>query len=97
MDLLPLLEELWVITFNPNFKDSDINGLVNNLYKAYVNCVKVDSDRIEKSIDALLLQPRLEKDKICLHRLKNDIRSETLKLHDTALPIGDVKQIISAI
>lgn len=43
MDLLPLLEELWVITFNPNFKDSDINGLVNNLYKAYVNCVKVDS------------------------------------------------------
>ena len=94
MDLLPLLEELWVITFNPNFKDSDINGLVN---KAYVNCVKVDSDRIEKSIDALLLQSRLEKDKICLHRLKNDIRSETLKLHDTALPIGDVKQIISAI
>ena len=74
MDLLPLLEELWVITFNPNFKDSDINGLVNNLYKAYVNCVKVDSDRIEKSIDALLLQSRLEKDKICLHRLKN--RSE---------------------
>ena len=56
MDLLPLLEELWVITFNPNFKDSDINGLVNNLYKAYVNCVKVDSDRIEKSIDAVLLQ-----------------------------------------
>ena len=55
MDLLPLLEELWVITFNPNFKDSDINGLVNNLYKAYVNCVKVDSDRIEKSIDALLI------------------------------------------
>lgn len=96
-ELIPLLEELWKITFNPGFEDREFNGLSSNLYKAYVNCANTYSDCVVKSIDTLLKCSKSVNDRIYCHRLKNEVVSEAIKTNDKALPIWEVKQILSTI
>lgn len=95
--LLPLLEELFKITIDSNFKDREFSGLRSSLYNAYVNCAKSNPQCVLQSVDTLFSMSKTEKDLTFCNRLKNDVLNEKIIFLDTPLQIGAVKNIISSV
>ena len=93
--LIPLLEELFKITIDSNFKDREFSGLRSSLYNAYVNCAKNNPKCVLQSVNYLLSISKVERDITFYIRLKKAVLEESIKVQDVPLPIRDVKAILS--
>lgn len=95
LKMIPLLEELSVVTFDPNFEDREFGSLRNSLYKAYVNCTRSNPKYVLQSVDNLFKICKTEYDFTFCTRLKNDVLYESIKIQDTPLPLIEAKAIVS--
>lgn len=89
--LIDELDALRILLFTPGFRDKDVFGLQNSLYKAYENLSDIDYELVKKHLeDGLKNEAIAESDKAFCNMLLLDITNKQKRQTDRAWTIDEI-------